>query len=239
MNKKIKIAIVDDADYVHDFLNTIYSNSELVEMKYSFTSSEQFIKVLPNLEFDLCMLDLRMPGMDGFEVARHIGSKPIIFVTGSDDKLPEALELSPIDIVTKPFTRERIDRALEKASRLIMDEDVKYGLFNVAESRKKVCIHLHDILFVKTDDIDTRNKQVVLKSGIQYTLMNYSLNEILKVAGHLVQVNRQELISVGNISEVNSDNVTLKNSNGTCIPAKITLSEGHKQLVSKRMFYNK
>ncbi|HXP50151.1 MAG TPA: LytTR family DNA-binding domain-containing protein [Bacteroidia bacterium] len=239
MNKKIKIAIVDDADYVHDFLNTIYNNSDIVEMKYSFTDSAKFIKALPDIEFDLCMLDVRMPGMDGLEVARHIGGKPIIFVTGSDDKLPEALELSPIDIVTKPFTRERIDRALEKASRLIMEEEVKYGLFNVAESRKKVCIHLHDIVFVKTDDVDTRNKLVVLKCGLQYTLMNYSLNEILKVAGHLVQVNRQELISVANISEVNSDNVTLKGSNGTCVPTKITLSDGHKQEVSKRMFYNK
>jgi DNA-binding LytR/AlgR family response regulator len=239
MNKKIKIAIVDDDDYVHDFLNTIYNNSDIVEMKYSFIDSAKFIEAAPNIDFDLCMLDVRMPFMDGLEVARHIGSKPIIFVTGSDDRLPEALELSPIDIVIKPFTRERIDRALEKASKLIMDEDVKYGLFNVAESRKKVCIHLDDILFVKTDDVDTRNKLVVLISGTQYTLMNYSLNEILKVAGHLVQVNRQELVSVANISEVNADNITLKSSNGTCVPTKITLSEGHKQLVSKRMFYNK
>jgi two-component system LytT family response regulator len=239
MNKKIKIAIVDDDDYVHDFLNTIYSNSEIVEMKYSFTDPGEFIKAASDIDFGLCMLDVRMPGIDGLEVAKLIGKKPIIFVTGSDDKLPEALAFSPIDIVTKPFTRERIDRALQKASKLITEEGINYGLFNVAESRKKVCVHLKDILFVKTDDVDARNKQVVLKCGVQYTFMNYSLTEIQKLAGHLVQVNRQELISVENISEVNIDHVTLKSSNGTCVPTKIALSEGHKEQVSKRMFYNK
>lgn len=65
---------------------------------------------------ELILLDIRMPGMDGFEVCRQLKSKPatcdipIIFVSAlsdTNDKV-EGFELGAVDFVTKPFQREEL-----------------------------------------------------------------------------------------------------------------------------------
>jgi two-component system LytT family response regulator len=235
MNAKIKIAVIDDDDSMHDILKCFYSNSEIVEIKYDFTDPTKFIEAAPALDFDLCFLDISMPGLDGLSIAEQLGNKPVIFITGSDDKLREALELSPIDIITKPFTKARIDIALEKVIKL-KAKSIEYGLFNVAECRRKICIHLPDILFVGTDDVDARNKLVIMKGGMKYTLMNYSLREIKSVAPHLIQVNKHDLVSVDDINEINHSNISLKTNKG--IPAAINITYTHKAQVANRMFYS-
>jgi len=234
MNKKIKIAIIDDDDSIHDILKCFYRNSDIVEIKYDFTNPTSFIEAAPNLDFDLCFLDISMPGLDGLSVAQQIGNKPVIFITGSDDKLRQALDLNPIDVITKPFTRARIDIALQRVQK---PKPIEYGLFNVAESRRKVNIHLPDILFVSTDDVDARNKAVVLRGGIKYTLMNYSFNDLKTAAPHLTQVNKHDLVSVDNINKVNNDNILFKN-NTNDRPIATNLSYTHKAELANRMFYS-
>lgn len=235
MNTKIKIAVIDDDDSIHDILKCFYSNSEIVEIKYNFTDPTKFIEAAPILNFDLCFLDISMPGLDGLSIAQQLSKKPVIFITGSDDKLREALDLSPIDIITKPFIRARIDLALEKVAKL-RAKPIEYGLFNVAENRRKICIHLPDILFVGTDDVDARNKLVVIKGGMKYTLMNYSLSDIKSVAPHLIQVNKHDLVSVDTINEINRDNISMKTDMG--IPVAINLTCTHKAQVANRMFFS-
>ena len=236
MNKRIKIALVDDDPCMHDILTDLYLESEQVTIKYHFTDPKEFIKQAPMLDFDLCLLDISMPQTDGLTVAQLLKNKSYIFITGSEDRLKDALGLESIDVVTKPFNKERLDRALDKAIKLIGDK-IEYALFNVAECKRKISIHLPDILFVSTDDIDPRNKQVVLKNLLKYTLMDCSLEEILKLALHLVQVNRRELIALDNINEVAHDIVSVKSTAATDVPKELTLGSAYKNTISKRVFF--
>jgi len=232
MYNKIKIAIIDDDNSIHDILHHFIDSSNIAEVKYDFTDPQQFIKEAHKLDFDLCFLDISMPGMDGLTVAQLLNKKPVVFVTGSDDKLKCALELSPVDIITKPFTHERVNKALQKFG----INHIEYGLFNIAESSKKVSIHLPDILFVGTDDDDARNKMVVIKGGLKYTLMNYSLNEMKNAAPHLVQVNRNELVALDLINNVTHDTVVLKHADYE-MPKEITLTNTHRNELARKMFY--
>lgn len=77
---------------------------------------------------DLVLIDVSMPGMDGFQVARAIGSEssvrtvPLVMLTGSDDPdtRRQALEAGALEILTKPFQllplAERLRRLLESAA---------------------------------------------------------------------------------------------------------------------------
>jgi two-component system LytT family response regulator len=236
MQKKIKVAIVDDDESMHEILKEFYENSDLIKIAYTYLDSKKFIQEAPAIDFDICLLDINMPQMDGLTVAQVLGNKPYIFITGSEDKLKAALGLLPIDIVTKPFTKKRLDYALEKASKLI-NEKIEYGLFNVAESRKKQKLHLPDFLYITAADNDPRNKQLVMKGDIKYVLMNCNLQEIIAAAPHLVQVNRKDLVSIHLIKELNNDSVTLNNTELNDIPGEITLSPLYKKELLKRMFY--
>jgi DNA-binding LytR/AlgR family response regulator len=230
------VAVVDDDETLHDILLDLYSDSDIIDIKYNYTEPRKFIKDAPNLNFDLCFIDITMPELDGLTLAQMVKKKPFIFITGSEDRLKEALGLLPIDVVTKPFNKERLDHAVEKAYKLI-NEKVERAFFNVAESKIKINIYLPDIVFVDTDDIDPRNKPVVMKDGEKYTFMNYTLDTLLSFAPQLVQVNRKQLISIDYIKGIKNDMLDVKDGKSLGMSSQLTLSRTYKNDVMKRIFY--
>src|ERR1700691_500587 len=93
MQNKIKVAVVDDDDSMHEILHAYYDDSELIDIRFDFTDSRKFIEAVPSLDFDLCFLDIMIPGMDGLLIAQLLKNKPFIFITGSEDKLKASLGL--------------------------------------------------------------------------------------------------------------------------------------------------
>jgi DNA-binding LytR/AlgR family response regulator len=237
MRTILRVVTVDDDPNIHATLKQMCKESPYIEIVYSYTDPEKFLAEAPMLDFDLCTLDIQMPGMEGITVAQVLKGKPIIFITGADNRFRDALNLSPVDIVPKPILKDRLFKAIEKAYSALASKK-EYELFNVAESNKKVKIRLADILLVSTDDVDPRHKQIWLKTGEQYTLMNYKLDDLVEHSQNLIQVNRAELVSIEAIHEVERDMITLKGikaDNGK--PKQITLSPNFKKKLMDRMFY--
>ena len=71
---------------------------------------------------DIVLLDVRMPGIDGLEVARHLAALPeppaVIFVTAFDEYALQAFESEAIAYLLKPIRAEKLRAALAKAGRL-------------------------------------------------------------------------------------------------------------------------
>lgn len=64
---------------------------------------------------DLCFLDVRMPGGDGFEVLERASHRPrVIFTTAYDEYAVRAFEVHSVDYLLKPFSRARLGAALER-----------------------------------------------------------------------------------------------------------------------------
>src|SRR5690606_24652627 len=74
------------------------------------------------LQPDIVLLDVRMPGMDGLEVARHLATleepPAVIFVTAFDEYALQAFESEAIAYLLKPVRAEKLRAALNKAGRL-------------------------------------------------------------------------------------------------------------------------
>lgn len=70
----------------------------------------------------IVLLDIRMPGMTGIEVARHLGTleqpPAIVFTTAYDEYALEAFESQAVGYLLKPVRRERLEQALKHAARL-------------------------------------------------------------------------------------------------------------------------
>ncbi|MFD9941416.1 two-component system response regulator [Nonomuraea sp. NPDC059023] len=110
MPERAKILLVDDREENLIALEAILSSLDLVPVRAK--SGEDALKALLNTEFALILLDVRMPGMDGFETAAHIKRRertrniPIIFLTVVDSAPDYAFRgyaAGAVDYLTKPF----------------------------------------------------------------------------------------------------------------------------------------
>ena len=109
MNKRPMILIIDDEISNIEILSAVLED----EHEISFaTSGAEALEIAGSVMPDLILLDVLMPGMDGYEVCRRIkgdpllADVPVIFTTalGNQESERRGLELGAIDYVTKPFS---------------------------------------------------------------------------------------------------------------------------------------
>jgi two-component system response regulator AlgR len=83
---------------------------------------EQAIDLVDKLTPDIVLLDVRMPGIDGLEVARHLAGLPeppaVIFTTAFDEYALQAFDSEAVAYLLKPIRAEKLRAALAKAARL-------------------------------------------------------------------------------------------------------------------------
>jgi len=114
MNEPITILVVDDNQE-----NLKVVSNFLKDKGYQIAlalNGESALKVLENYKTDLILLDIMMPGMDGFEVCQQIKEKeklkdiPIIFLTAKvdTDDIVKGFQLGGVDYITKPFRKEEL-----------------------------------------------------------------------------------------------------------------------------------
>jgi len=132
---KPHILVVDDERVMRDLLE-----KSLLRLGYDVTAVENGEKALDLLEitrFDLVMLDVVMPGMDGFEVCRELrrhSDVPVVMLTALNrpDDIVLGLELGADNYITKPFHFKEVEaqiRAILRRTAHISDRNV----FDVAE----------------------------------------------------------------------------------------------------------
>ena len=117
--KKIKLLIVDDDE---KFLKTIAERLGLKDFDVT-TASEgnQALKAAKKGKFDVALLDLKMPGMDGMEVLQSLKKKhkflEVIILTGfaSIDSAVEATKLGAFGYLEKPYNFEKLLDVLKEA----------------------------------------------------------------------------------------------------------------------------
>jgi len=145
MQEKSKILVVDDEPGMRTFLEII-----LRKEGYSVETAADGMKALDNINnnvFDLAILDILMPVMNGIEVLKRIMEKSpettVIIITAfaSHETAIEAMKLGAYDYITKPFKIDEIKLVIKKALdkkglerenlRLRKELQTKYGFANM------------------------------------------------------------------------------------------------------------
>ena len=121
------------------------------------------IEAIEGRSVDVALVDIRMPKMDGIELARHLGQleKPpaIIFVTAFDGYAVQAFELNAIDYLVKPVRAPRLAAALQKVRQsrpaspqvLAQLQQGARSHLSCHERGRLLLIPLPDILYLKAD----------------------------------------------------------------------------------------
>lgn len=117
----MKILIVDDEllarERLHDLTIELHPDVITFEASNGMEALEKIDQHKP----DIVLLDIRMPGMDGLEVANHVlqleENKPaIVFTTAYQDHAISAFDANAVDYLLKPIRKERLDTAIQRAA---------------------------------------------------------------------------------------------------------------------------
>jgi two-component system response regulator AlgR len=115
----MRILIVDDENLARDRLKRILEEQNEHEVVGEAGNGADALEKIEDLHPDVVLLDIRMPGIDGLEVARHLVGMDeppaVIFITAYDDYALEAFKVNAVDYLLKPVRPERLSEALAKA----------------------------------------------------------------------------------------------------------------------------
>jgi putative two-component system response regulator len=182
---------------VDDMLINLALLSNILNKDYEVVtaeSGEEAIGMFKNLTPDLVLLDLYMPGIDGFEVMeymkRHerLASIPVIFVTGADDAILEerGIKMGAMDYVRKPFVATIVESKVRNHLEL-----------------KRYRVHLETVVKERTKELEERTNQLAASREAIIMGMSMMSETHDKVTGeHITRIKYYTKLLAERISEL-------------------------------------
>jgi two-component system response regulator AlgR len=137
------------------------------------------VELVPGSDAQVVLLDIKMPGMGGLEVARHLSALEqaprIVFVTAHDQHAVQAFELNALDYLLKPVRAERLAAALRKATvpeqeQLAKAAEAPREYLSVTERNRIVLVPVRDILFLRAEQkyvtVRTREREHLIEEPL-------------------------------------------------------------------------
>jgi two-component system LytT family response regulator len=116
----IQVVLADDEVLARQKLRQLLREERDVEVVGECASATETIELVRLVKPDILFLDIRMPGMDGFDVVGalfsqgHLPMPAIIFTTAYDQYALRAFEVHAVDYLLKPFAAERLHSAIHR-----------------------------------------------------------------------------------------------------------------------------
>ncbi len=112
----LRVLVVDDEQLARARILELLKGIEDVECVGEATNGIEAVEKIGDLAPDLVILDIQMPGMNGFEVVEALNEPPlIIFATAYDEYAIRAFEVNSIDYLLKPIEKDRLAEAIDRA----------------------------------------------------------------------------------------------------------------------------
>ncbi len=170
----MRILICDDEiKYINDLQIHVeeYMKNHYIKCEIDITTSPKTL--LENtFSYDLAFLDIEMPDLDGFKVARELknrNSKVVIFfVTAFNEYQDDAMDLQIFRFFEKPFDVKRLYSSLDKAMEYIDGAYVDVFIYNNKEQTR---ILVDDIIYIKRENrknyLYTKNGEFIVRESIE------------------------------------------------------------------------
>jgi len=208
----MKVLIVDDEPPARERLQRLCADLPGIEVVGEAGNGPDALGLAQNSRADVVLLDIRMPSMDGIEVARHLASLPeppaVVFVTAFDQYALDAFEAHASAYLLKPIRREKLAAALQSAQRLTRPQLA--GLATKTSSggaRRQIAARVRDrIKLIPVGEIRyflADQKYVTVKHAQGEDLIEESLKTLEDEFGEaFVRVHRNALVAVSAVDAV-------------------------------------
>jgi two-component system response regulator LytT len=163
-----KIVIVEDEYMVAKRLkrfveNAFAAHTIFIHMCATLDDANDY---LASHEIDVLFLDLNLQGLDGFELLKQQVSQSFhtIVVSANSERAIEAFDIGVLDFVAKPFTQERINKAINRLKQSNTHGECKYLTYR--KLGKIELLPISEVLYLKADghycEINTQNGSTIL-----------------------------------------------------------------------------
>jgi len=237
LNTRLKCLLLDDELPGLTYLKMLCEQLPELEVVKAFNNPETFLSELPNLDFELCILDIEMPQMNGLQVANLLNGKSVIFVTAYKEYAAEAFDLNAIDYVRKPVKKERLQQAVQKAIQRLDKKSPAKSFVQLNTDKGKALIFFEQLSYIKSSDLDSRDKTVNLTDGVTLTLKNISFEKLQELlpTDEFCRINKKEMIALKAVQLFSFDEITTNISNKSGGLLKLTLSEVYRKDFIKKV----
>jgi two-component system response regulator AlgR len=211
----MKILIIDDEQLARERLRQVIAELGVASAIIEGSNGAQALDICQSEQPDIVLLDIRMPGMDGIEAAKHImklDTPPaIIFTTAYDQYALSAFDTHAVDYLLKPIRKERLQEALESAKRLTK---VQMESLNVSgqgqPQRKNISARLGgELRLIPVEDIRyflAEHKYVTVRYGEGTVLIEESLRSLEdEFTGIFLRIHRNALVAMKDIVSLEKD----------------------------------
>lgn len=207
----MNVLIVDDEPLACDRLvRFLQSFDYITGLRVAVNGSDALTK-LTHFPADVVLLDIRMPGQDGLEVATAIGqlAEPpaVIFCTAYDDYALAAFGVQAQAYLVKPIQRQALNRALldskkvNKAQLAALTRSPAVATVAVYHGRERELIPLKEIYYLKAED-----KHVLLQSTRGERIVDQSLKQLQQLhAATLLRIHRNMLVNINLVERIYRD----------------------------------
>ncbi len=209
----LRVVIVDDEGparaRLKDLLDDI-ADTQPTRVVGVAANGLEALRLIEDLATDVVLADIRMPVMDGVELARHLGRlecpPAVIFTTAYDEYAVQAFDLAATDYLLKPVRAARLAEALARARRRSPAADALLaGLsrgarrhFSVNERGRIVLVPVADVLFLRAE-----LKYVTARTAAREFLLDESLVQLeQEFRDRFVRIHRNCLVARGAVTGV-------------------------------------
>ena len=198
----LKILLVDDELLARQRLRTLLADctEPQAEVLAEAANGPQVITALGQDTFDLVLLDIRMPGMDGVQLAHTISSMSeppaVVFVTAHAEHAVQAFDVAAVDYLTKPVRLERLQQALQKVERIVQakilrNADSSVDSLIIQDRGRTEKVPLTEVLYLKAE-----LKYITVRTAARSYILDGALNELEeKYAAQFMRIHRNALIA--------------------------------------------
>ena len=248
MADALRVIVVDDESLARDEL--CYQLEQLgdIEVVGHAGNGIEALSAVERFGPDIVFLDVQMPGLSGFEVARRLlereDSPALVFVTAFDQHAIEAFEVNAVDYLLKPVESTRLEQALQKARKLLasnratstglpMNDQLEKIVKMMAERnirREQVAIRVGErFMLVQADEIiyaSLADESINIVTGQVAGTSNYRTLDDLQARldpDVFWRVHRSHLVNINKIKEIvpwfsRNYILRMKDNKGTEIP---------------------
>jgi two-component system response regulator AlgR len=171
----MRVLIVDDEPLARARLAALLGECDDITIVGSIGDGEATLSALGELQPDLLLLDINMPGLDGIALARRLAGQPrpqIVFCTAYENYAVHAFDLGAIDYLLKPVRIERLREALQRAKQRLANAPREHTRYLGGRQRgEQVRIALDEVIYLLAEEkyvvVQHRGGQLLLEESLR------------------------------------------------------------------------